>query len=82
MSACDQNSSDTFIYCLEAKDDKVCMSSVLFTTENMEITNKNSPKTLHCIRLRLRIVTEENLDFVNCKYNEHYEQVKKTPNVN
>ena len=28
------------------------------------------------------IVTEENLDFVNCRYNEHYEQVKKTPNEN
>ena len=28
------------------------------------------------------IVTEENSDFVYCRYNEHYEQVKKTPNEN
>ena len=26
------------------------------------------------------IVTEENSDFVYCRYNEHYEQVEKTPN--
>ena len=28
------------------------------------------------------IVTEENSDFVYCLYNEHYEQVEKTPNEN
>ena len=27
-------------------------------------------------------VTEENLNFVNCRCNEHYEQVKSTPNEN
>ena len=30
----------------------------------------------------LRIVTKENLDFVNCRNNEHYEQVKNAPNEN
>ena len=28
------------------------------------------------------IFTEENSDFVYCRYNEHYEQVEKTPNEN
>ena len=35
--------------------------------------------TLHRPRT---IATKENLDFVNCRYNEYYEQVKKTPNEN
>ena len=30
----------------------------------------------------LGIATDENLDFVSCRYNENYEQVKKTPNKN
>ena len=30
----------------------------------------------------LGIATEENLDYVNCRYNEKYEQVKKTPSEN
>ena len=28
------------------------------------------------------IATEENSDFVYCRYYEHYEQVEKTPNEN
>ena len=34
---------------------------------------------LHGPRART-IVTEENSDFVYCGYNEHYEQVERTPN--
>ena len=37
-------------------------------------------KDLHC--MGLGIVNEKNLDFVNCRYSEHYEQVKNTPNEN
>ena len=32
------------------------------------------------LSISLEITVDENLDFVNCRYNENYEQVKKTPN--
>ena len=32
--------------------------------------------------ISLAIVAEKSLEFVNCRYNENYEQVKKTPNEN
>ena len=57
------------------------MSPVVLKTRKSLI--ETSAKTWHCMGARSRtIVTEENLDFVDCRYNEHYEQVKKTLNEN
>ena len=53
------------------------MSPAIFGTENMEVI-----ETDQRLGMSLGIATEENLVFVNCRYNENYEQVKKTPNEN
>ena len=50
MSAYDQNSSD-FVYHIsgETRDDKNCMSPVVFDTKNVDLTNPRTwPRTMNC----------------------------------
>ena len=73
MSAYDQNSSD-FIYCFETKNEKfVCHPLNLKISVVLTQTDQR-------LSINLGTATEENLDFVNCRYNENYEKVKKTTN--
>ena len=62
----------TVIYCFETRDEKGRQS--LYSNIGKDLA-LHEPRT---------IVTEENSvsDFVYCWYNEHYEQVEKTPNEN
>ena len=64
----------TVIYCFETGGEKAYMSIVVF-----EHWQRLPDLVLHGPRT---IVTEENSDFVYCRYNEHYEQVEKTLNEN
>ena len=69
MSAYDQNSSD-FLYHIfdDTRDGKTCMSAVVFDTNNVEITDRKTwPRPMNCYR-----------NFINCRDNEHYEQVETT----
>ena len=68
----------TFVYCFETSNEKACMSPVVFGTEIW----KSLTQTDQRLGISLGIAMEENLDFVNCRYKENYEQVKKTPNEN
>ena len=78
VSVYDQNSSTTFIYCFKIRNEKACMTPDVFGTENW----KSLTRTDQRLGISLGIATEENLDSVNCKCSENYEQVKKTPNEN
>ena len=69
VSAYDQNSSD-FLYHIfgETRDGKTSMSPVVFDTKNVDITNpKTWPRPMNCYR-----------NLINCRDNEHYEQVETT----
>ena len=69
MLAYDQKSSD-FLYHIfgEMRDGKTCMSPVVFDTKNADITNpKTWPMPMNCYR-----------NLINCRDNEHYEQVETT----
>ena len=64
----------TVIYCFKTRDEKAYMLIVVFEhRQRLQDLALHGPRT---------IVTEENSDFVYCRYNEHYEQVEKTPNEN
>ena len=71
VSAYDQNSSD-FRYHIfgETRGGKICMSPVVFDTKHVDITD---PKTwprfwpMNCYR-----------NLINCRDNEHFEQVEAT----
>ena len=67
-----QNSSVYFYYCFETRNEKACMSLVVFGTKIW----KSLTQTHQRLGVSLRSATEDNLDFVNCRYNENYEQVK------
>ena len=55
----------TVIYCFETRDEK---AKSLYSNIGKDLAlHGPSPRT---------IVTEENSDFVYCRYNEHYENTK------
>ena len=71
VSAYDQNSSD-FLYHIfgETRDGKTCMSPAVSDTKHVEITNPKTrprPRPMNCYR-----------NLINCRDNEHYEQVETT----
>ena len=61
----------TVMYCFETRGEKALCQSLH--------SNIGKDLVLHGSRT---IVKGENSDFVYCRYNEHSEQVEKTPNEN
>ena len=72
VSVYDQNSSDYCYLLFLRRGMKRLLRQSLYSNIGKDLA-------LHGLRT---IVTEENSDFVYCWYNEHYEQVEKTPNEN
>ena len=64
----------TVIYCFETRDEMAYMSVVVF--------KHRQRLGIACMHGLRAIVTDENSDFVYCRYNEYYEHVEKTPNGN